>query len=221
MRYHSLRFDIWLCLLLSVLISMIPAKIVEKNLPEKYEAYAEEHKVNDGDIGGIADESVFKAQSVEDLLSHDTFTIVSPGIEYRNRGAGYYESYYMQAVTLPSGELVAACINTDSVQNTGDSIYSGDSILPVGKIVYEDLSSNETFISQIEYKEPLTRKDFYIDMLGNGGKVSEESYSSDTTTIVQIITVIIAFPILHALGAKLGIFPYFWAPKKKEKSEWE
>ena len=220
MRYRSLRFDIWLCLLLSVLISFIPVKIAEQVIPQKYVTYSEEHTVSDGDIGGVAGEEVFRAQSVEDLLAHDTFTIVSPGIEYRNRGAGYYNSYYLYSVTLPSGERVAAAINMDSVKTDGE-YYSGNSTLPVGKIVYEDLTSSESFISQIEYKEPLTRKDFYIDMLGNGGKVSEEDYSENTITMIQVITVIIAFPILHALGARLGIFPYFWAPKNKQKSEWE
>jgi len=218
---RSLRFDIWLCLLLSVLISMIPAKIIEKNVPQKYEEYSKEHEVASGDIGGVADENVFRAQNVDDLLSHENFTIVSPGIEYRNLGAGYYGSSYLYAVKLPSGELVAAKINMESVQKSGDSAFSGDSTLPVGKIVYEDLTSNESFISQIEYKEKLSRKDFYIDMMGNGGKVSQESYAEDSTIIAQIVTVIIAFPILHSIGARLGIFPYFWAPKKKEKSEWE
>ena len=145
----------------------------------------------------------------------------SPGIEYRNRGAGFYDTSYMYAVTLPSGEIVAARINTESVKQDGDSIYTSNSILPVGKVVYEDLTSNETFIAQIEHSEKLSRTDFYVDMVGNGGKLSEEDYTEAPTTMVQCITIFIAFPIFHALGAKLGIFPYFWAPKKKQKSEWE
>ncbi len=221
MRYTNLRFDIWLCLLLSVLISIIPVKIAENILPQKYETYVEEHTVDDGDIGGIADESIYRAQNVEDLLTHDTFTVISPGIEYRNRGGGYYGGNYMNALVLPSGEIIAARINMDSVQSSGDSIYSGESTMPVGKVVYEDLTTNETFLNQIEYKEKLSRTDFYIDMLGNGGKVSEENYSETSIMMIQIITVIIAFPILHSLGAKIGIFPYFWAPKNKQKSEWE
>ena len=133
MRVHYLRFDIWLCLLISVLLSFIPAKILENTLPKSYDNYVEEHTVEDGEIGGVADETVYRAQNVEDLLNHDTFTIVSPGIQYRNRGGGYHGNYYMQAVTLPSGEIIAAKINSDSVQTTGDTIYNGDSILPVRK----------------------------------------------------------------------------------------
>ncbi len=220
MRYH-LRFDIWLCLLLSFLISFIPVKIAERILPQKYETYAQEHTVSDGDIGGIADESVYQAQNIDDLLSHDTFTIVSPGIQYRNRGGGFYDSYYMHAVTLPSGEIIAACINNESIKQDGDSIYTSHSILPVGKIVYEDLTSHENFITQIEHSEKLSRTDFYIDMLGNGGKMSQEDYTKAPISMLQCITIFVGFPIFHALGSKLGIFPYFWAPKKSKQSEWE
>ena len=127
----------------------------------------------------------------------------------------------MHAVTLPSGEIVAARINTDAVQTSGDSIYSGDSTLPVGKIVKEDLTQDSSFLGQIEYKEELTRKDFYIDMLGNAERISEEDYTEAPVTMVQCITVMIAFPIIHALGARIGIFPYIFGPilKKKEKKE--
>ena len=83
-----------------------------------------------------------------------------------------------------------------------------------GKIVYEDLTQDTYFINQIEYSEELTRKDFYIDMLGEGGKLSEEDYTEAPILFSQLITVIIAFPILHALGSRFGIFPYFFPPKE-------
>lgn len=221
MRRHILRYDVWICLALSVLIGLGAAKAAEKILPNLYQSYTEEHTVSDGEIGGIADESVYQAQSVDDLLSHDTFTIVSPGIEYCNRGAGYYGSHYMYAVTLPSGEKIAACINGDSVQRTGETIYDGDSILPVGQIVYEDLTSSENFLSQIEHSEPLSRTDFYIDMLGNGGKLSEEDYTRLPLTLIQLACVAVFFPIFHTIGSKLGLFPCFFTRKKKKSSEWE
>lgn len=90
-----------------------------------------------------------------------------------------------------------------------------------GKIVYEDLTQDTYFINQIEFKEELTRKDFYIDMVGNGGKLSEEDYKEAPTLILQLITIIVSFPIFHMIGAKIGIFPYFFPPKEKKKSEWE
>lgn len=221
MRVHTLRFDIWVCLGLGFLLGLGVGKIIERFTTNSYESYVEEHTVQDGDIGGVAGEDTARAESVEDLLANDTFTIVSDGISYMNHGAGYHGSHYFYAVTLPSGERVAAIINQESVTKTGDSIYSGDSILPVGKIVYEDLTKDEYFINQIEYKEPLTRKDFYIDMLGVGGKMNKEDYTSTPKTMAEVITVIISFPIFHTLGAKIGIFPYFFAPKNKKKSDWE
>lgn len=221
MRYRSLRFDIWLCLLLAYLAGLLPAKFMrEVILPRQYEAYVQAHTVEAGEIGGTAGPEVFRAQNVEDLLSHDTFTVISPGIEYRNRGAGWYGGWYMQALTLPSGEIVAAVINTENVQVEG-SYYTGTATLPVGRILYEDLTSSETFLNQIEHMEPLTRRDFYVDMMGNGGKVSQEDYADTPASVVQIVTTAVCFGLFHMLGSKVGIFPPFFAPRKKQEPEWE
>lgn len=222
MRRYYLRADIWLCLCAACLVAWGTGKAADAVTKNTYDGYVGRHTVEAGDIGGTADDSVYQAQTVEDLLSHPTFTVVSPGIEYRNRGAGYYKSYYLYSLTLPSGEKVSAAINMDTVRTTGESIYSGLSILPVGKVVYEDLSKNQTFLNQIEFSEPLTRTDFYIDMRGIGGTMSMESYQEPYRDGVQIITVLICFPLFHSLGAKLGIFPYFFKFKKKQKvSEWD
>ena len=224
MRYHRMRFDIWLTLLIAFGISLGAVKVTELILAETYKSYVEKHTTADGDIGGRAGKDVFHAQSVDDLLGHDTFTIVSPGIEYRNRGAGYYGSYYLYAVTLHSGERVAAAINMAGVQYEGE-YYSSEHTLPVGRVVYEDLTSNEYFMDQIEFREPLSRTDFYVDMLGVGGKASQEDYTSNYTGVVQMVTILICFPLIHALGARIGLFPYFFAPRKKkgeeQKGEWD
>ncbi len=221
MQYHHLRFDIWLCLLFSVLLAMGAEKVANKFLMQKYEVHKEEHKVDVGEIGGKATDDVFRAQNIEDLLSHDTFTVISPGIEYRNKGAGYYKGMYLYALTLPSGERIAARINNESVVNDGDSIFSGNSTLPVGRVIKEDLTKDTYFIEQIEYKEPLSRKDFYIDMVGKAEIASEESFIEGPIILIQLLTVLFTFPIFHAIGSKIGIFPYFFAPKMNKKSEWE
>ena len=221
MRYHHLRFDIWLCLLFSLIISYIPVTIIDTTMSKKYDSYVKEKTALDGEIGGKANSKVFKAQNIEDLISHDTFTVISPGIEYRNKGAGYFKNYYLYALTLPSGERVAARINTESVISSSDSIYSGESILPVGKIVYEDLSKNKTFLSQIEYSKPLDRKDFYIDMVVNASRISKDDYVGIPKLLAQLLTIVISFPIFHSIGSKLGIFPYFFAPKKKKEQIWK
>ena len=225
MRFYRMRFDIWLCLLIAFGISLGAVKIAEMVLEKTYEDYVEEHTVADGDIGSKAGADVFRVQSVADILSHDTFTIVSPGIEYRNRGAGYYDGYYTYAVTLPSGEVVACRINMENVQYDGD-YYSSDHTLPLGQVVWEDLTSDKYFMQQISYGPALSRTDFYVDMLGVAGKVSQEDYNEFHTGTVQVVTILVCFPLLHALGAKLGLFPFFFAPRKKKgeeekKGEWD
>lgn len=219
-RRVPLRFDIWLTLLIAFVISLGTTKLTELIVPSLYEQHVEDHTVADGDIGGKAGAEVFRARSVDDLLAHDTFTILSDGIEYCNRGGGYYGNHYMNAVTLPSGELVAAVINSDSVQSEGD-YFSGVNTLPVGRVVFEDLESSASFLHQIEYSEPLSRHDFYIDMLGTGGKVQEVDYVERWTGTVQAVTILVCFPLIHSLGAKLGLFPFFFVPKKERESEWE
>ncbi len=222
LRVHFLRFDMWLCLLLSFGIAYGASKIVNNYLEDKYEDHMEEHKVEENNVGGIATEDIFRAQNIEDLLSHDTFTVISPGIEYKNKGAGFYKNFYMYALTLPSGEKVAARINFESVIKNDEDIYSkSDSILPVGKIIKEDLTLEKTFLEQIEYKEPLDRKDFYIDMVGEAAIQSRESFIEGPVILIELLIIAILFPIFHMIGSKLGIFPYIFPPKKLQKNEWD
>lgn len=213
-------FDIWLCLLLAVAVAFGTGALAEKAAQRAYEETVKAHAPVAGKIGAPADETAFRAQNIDDLLTHDTFTVLSHGIEFRNRGAGYYGGKYFQALTLPSGELVAAWINGDSVQEVGGSDYfSSDKILPLGCVVYEDLTQNKTFLEQIEFREPLSRTDFYIDMVGDTAVLNEEQATEAPKLAVQILTVVILFPLFHAAGSKLGIFPAYFARKKK--SEWE
>ena len=220
MRYRRMRIDVLICLGLALLVAMGTGKVAKMIAAATYDSYVAAHTVPAGEVGGPAEAGTFRAQSVEDLLSQDTFTVISPGIEYRNRGGGYYGGCFFDMLTLPSGELVAASINGDSIQYDGE-FYISDKTLPVGRIVWEDLTQNETFLNQIQYSEPLSRTDFYVDMMGYGGTQSLESYTSFPENVVQVVTVIVCFPLLHALGAKLGIFPYFFLPKKLREQEWE
>lgn len=220
MRRKLLPFDVWLCLLLAALIAWGTGAAAEKIAQIMYEKDVEAHAPVAGQIGGPAGESVFQAQNVTDLLTHETFTVPSHGIEYRNRGAGYYGGKYFQALTLPSGELVAAWINEESVQMVGGSdYYTSDKLLPLGRVVYEDLRQNETFLSQIQFREPLSRTDFYIDMVGDTAVLDEEQAIETPKLVVQLLTVVIFFPLFHAAGSKLGFFPAYFA--KKKRSEWE
>lgn len=220
MRRRILPFDVWLCLLLAALAAWGTGAMAEHIAQKMYAKEVEAHVPVAGQIGGPAGESVFQAQNVTDLLTHETFTVPSHGIEYRNRGAGYYDGKYFQALTLPSGQLVAAWINEESVQMVdGSDYYTSDKILPLGRVVYEDLTQNETFLDQIQFREPLSRTDFYIDMVGDTAVLNEEQAIGTPKLVVQLLTVVILFPLIHAGGSKMGLFPAYFA--KKKKSEWE
>ena len=97
-------------------MSLAVGKGVKFIADSTYADYEEAHTVADGDIGGIAGEDVFRAQSIADMLEHDTFTVISHGIQYRNEGGGFYGNGYMDMLRLPSGERVASRISgSDSV----------------------------------------------------------------------------------------------------------
>lgn len=215
MRRRILPIDAVICIALSMLIALGTGYVASRIAEAAYKKELEEHQAVDGEIGGRAGESAFRAQSIDDLLSHDTFTIVSHGIHYRNEGAGFYDNYYLYNVELPNGERVAARVNDESVQSTGDSMFSGDSILPLGQVVWEDLTKNEIFLNQIETAEPLTRTDFYVDMVGNTGVLAADLALETPKIVTQVLTVFIFFPIFHTIGSKLGIFPPYFAPRKK------
>lgn len=220
MRRRVLPFDVWLCLLLAALVAWGTGTMAEHIAQKMYTKEVEAHAPVAGQVGGLAAASDFRAQSVADLFEHEIFTVPSHGIEYRNRGAGYYNGKYFQALTLPSGELVAAWINEESVQIVeGSDYYTSDKLLPLGKVVYEDLTQSETFLNQIQFREPLSRTDFYIDMVGDTAVLNEEQAIETPKLVVQLLTIVILFPLLHAGGSKIGLFPAYFA--KKKKSEWE
>ncbi len=224
-RYVHLRGDIVICILLGFVVSLGTAQLARLVLPMLYKGYVEKNTIAENEIGGPAGEDIFCAQSVADLLNHDTFTVVSPGIKYYNNGSAMYNGKVAEELMLPSGEFVMAVINKQNIQYTGEDAFSGDNILPVGRVVFEELedSDNPDFLDQIQRRGPLTRTDFYVDMYGSGGLVYEDEYNSRWIGVVQAITIVVCLPIFHSIGAKLGLFPYFFTPKKKEeeKSEWD
>ncbi len=221
MRRYILPFDVWVCLALGCLVALGTGKIAEQVTKVSYDAVAEARAPVDGEIGGRVEEKAFQAQSVDDLLSHETFTVASHGIEYRNLGGGYYDGRYFQALTLPSGERVAAWINEESVTSLGEDYFTSDKLLPMGRVIYEDLTQSESFLEQIEYSEPLSRHDFYVDMVGETAIVSEEDTLNTAKMVTQVVTVLIVLPLTHMLGSKLGLWGYYFPPKKKKEAEWE
>ena len=218
MRLRRLRFDIWVCMLLAYLISMGAVAITSAISDATYEEYVADHSALSGEAGSLAGEDVPRAQSVQDLLTMDTFTILSQGISYRNEGEGYYEDMYLYNLALPSGERVAAYINLESVQTQGD-IYSGEVVLPVGRLVWANLEEDEAFMQQITVGYPLNRTDFYVDMTGNAARYSEEYREEHYTKWAQGITILVCFPLFHALGSHFGLFPAFFPSRRQKETD--
>lgn len=222
MRIYRISYDMIICILFAWFASWAGGRLTEPLFAKSYVSYVEEHTVEDGQVGGKAGAELFRAKSVDDILSHDRFTIEAGLSEFRNNGGGYYgKNSYYYLLELPSGEYVAADINMDSAVPVDDSQFYGDYILPVGRIVYEDLTVDEMFMQQIEYSIPLSRTDFYIDMRAHGGTMSEERYIELKTAKVKFYVAIISFIVCHVIGSKIGLFPTYIRFKKKPESEWE
>lgn len=224
MRVRRMRFDVWLCGLLAVGIAYLVGLGVDKVTERTYESYEESKQVASGEVGGIATDDVYRITCIEDIRSHKLFTLETEGITYRNEGGGFFEGRFLNSVELPSGERVAMLINNENVVSDGD-YYTGINTLPVGCVVEADLESDEYFMDQINHdgEHPLTATDFYVDMVGDGMRVSEASYKEDYRSVVQIIVGFFAFGIIHNLGARAGIFPYIVVPKRlrQRKNEWD
>ncbi len=224
MRRYRMRFDVWLSFLLACGIAYLVGLGVDKITERTYEGYRESRLVEDGAVGGAATEDIYRITCIDDIKSHELFTLETEGIDYRNEGGGYFETRFLYSVELPSGERVAMWINNENVVSDGD-YFTGINTLPVGRIVEADLAADESFMNQINHdgSRPLTATDFYVDMVGEGGYVSEDSYREGLGTWAQIITACIMFCIIHNLGARIGIFPYIIVPKRlrNRQNEWD
>jgi len=216
MRIYKIRFDVLICIILSALVVLGISKALPIFYSMLYDRYAQTHMVSDGDVGGKAGEDVYRVQSVEEILSHDTFTVQAEYGSVMTADTGYFGGIYLLNLELPSGERVAACINDDAMQENYEEDYF---LMPVGKVVEADLSKDAEFISRIEHSEALSRTDFYLDMNGNGatGLVSAESYDKQYTVYIQAIAAVLNFVIFHVLGCKLGLFPQLIPIKRKKE----
>ena len=74
------------------------------------------------------------------------------------------------------------------------------------------------FLEQITSAYPLDRTDFYVDMAGEAVRYSQEERTENHVIVVQLVTVLVCFPLLHALGSRSGIFPAFFPTVRREKA---
>lgn len=215
MRIYKIRFDVLICILLSALVVFGVSKVLPVFYSYLYNRYTQAHMVSDGDVGGKAGEDVYRVQSVEEILSHDTFTVQVGHSSVMIADTGYFGDNYLLNLELPSGERVAACINDDARQRNDEEDYY---IMPVGKVVEADLSKDVEFMSRIERSGALSRTDFYLDMNGNGGSglVSVERYDEQYTLYIKAVVAILSFIVFHTIGCRMGLFPRLMPIKKKK-----
>lgn len=72
---RSLPYDAAICLCVAALIAWGVGILAGKVAESSWERQKEELAPKSGEVGGIAGKEVFRVQTVEDMLSHDTFTI--------------------------------------------------------------------------------------------------------------------------------------------------
>lgn len=214
---YKVRYDIFICLFVASILGLVVVPVVLPGIyAMMYDRYVEAHTVADGEIGGLAGEDVVRARSVDDLLSNETFTVELKDSAYAVAEAADFGKVYLDNIELPSGERVAFNINRKALDRDSERYTV---TLPVGKVVYADLSKDEKFMERIEKKGKLPRTDFYVDMLGTGSTdfIDEDTYDEKYTENIKFITIIVSFCVLHMIGSKIGFFPRFFRRKVKKE----
>lgn len=194
---------------ISALIAVLVAHMVPGMVNSYYDKVEGQH-VND--VGLKATDETVKANSIDDILNNDTFSIVvSDPDEYKFDGSAYWEDEdpsEIYNVKLTSGERVAVRMQAEYLKKTGDGY-----LLNIGKIKKFDLTAEPEILDELQEEYALDRTDFYIDLRTNieeGSKYSEATRQK-MIDLVQPFTAIfvcaILWILLHVITVKIGIAP--------------
>lgn len=194
---------------ISALIAVLVAHMVPGMVNSYYDKVEGQH-VND--VGLKATDETVKANSIDDILNNDTFSIVvSDPDEYKFDGSAYWEDEdpsEIYNVKLISGERVAVRMQAEYLKKTGDGY-----LLNIGKIKKFDLTAEPEILDELQEEYALDRTDFYIDLRTNieeGSKYSEATRQK-MIDLVQPFTAIfvcaILWILLHVITVKIGIAP--------------
>ena len=194
---------------ISALIAVLVAHMVPGMVNSYYDKVEGQH-VND--VGLKATDDTVKANSIDDILNNDTFSIVvSDPDEYKFDGSAYWEDEdpsEIYNVKLTSGERVAVRMQAEYLKKTGDGY-----LLNIGKIKKFDLTAEPEILDELQEEYALDRTDFYIDLRTNieeGSKYSEATRQK-MIDLVQPFTAIfvcaILWILLHVITVKIGIAP--------------
>lgn len=194
---------------ISALIAVLVAHMVPGMVNSYYDKVEGQH-VND--VGLKATDETVQANSIDDILNNDTFSIVvSDPDEYKFDGSAYWEDEdpsEIYNVKLISGERVAVRMQAEYLKKTGDGY-----LLNIGKIKKFDLTAEPEILDELQEEYALDRTDFYIDLRTNieeGSKYSEATRQK-MIDLVQPFTAIfvcaILWILLHVITVKIGIAP--------------
>ena len=194
---------------ISALIAVLVAHMVPGMVNSYYDKVEGQH-VND--VGLKATDETVKANSIDDILNNDTFSIVvSDPDEYKFDGSAYWEDEdpsEIYNVKLTSGERVAVRMQAEYLKKTGDGY-----LLNIGKIKKFDLTAEPEILDELQEEYALDRTDFYIDLrtdIEEGSKYSEATRQK-MIDLVQSFTAIfvcaILWILLHVITVKIGIAP--------------
>lgn len=194
---------------ISALIAVLVAHMVPGMVNSYYDKVEGQH-VND--VGLKATDETVKANSIDDILNNDTFSIVvSDPDEYKFDGSAYWEDEdpsEIYNVKLISGERVAVRMQAEYLKKTGDGY-----LLNIGKIKKFDLTAEPEILDELQEEYALDRTDFYIDLRTNieeGSKYSEATRQK-MIDLVQPFTAIFVcaalWILLHVITVKIGIAP--------------
>ena len=194
---------------ISALIAVLVAHMVPGMVNSYYDKVEGQH-VND--VGLKATDETVQANSIDDILNNDTFSIVvSDPDEYKFDGSAYWKDEdpsEIYNVKLTSGERVAVRMQAEYLKKTGDGY-----LLNIGKIKKFDLTAEPEILDELQEEYALDRTDFYVDLRTNieeGSKYSEATRQK-MIDLVQPFTAIfvcaILWILLHVITVKIGIAP--------------
>lgn len=157
--------------------------------------------LSEGSIGSEAGGDIPVANSIEDMAKMEKFTIEV----YALNSTIPLDGTYYWRINLPSGEVVAALVNQDAVQEFEEESYVR---LPIGRWVPWKHTAKERTDYEAYYDRSFTDFSYYVDMQGDFSKVTTVT---DTFGQIFIISALIFYCIIlwviRREGVKRGWFP--------------
>lgn len=209
LRLFMTHPDLAVEFVISALIAVLVAHMVPGMVNSYYDKVEGQH-VND--VGLKATDETVQANSIDDILNNDTFSIVvSDPDEYKFDGSAYWKDEdpsEIYNVKLASGERVAVRMQAEYLKKTGDGY-----LLNIGKIEKFDLTAEPEILDELQEEYALDRTDFYVDLRTNieeGSKYSEATRQK-MIDLVQPFTAIFVcaalWILLHVITVIIGIAP--------------